>query len=80
MDVAMITLSDAERRALNQVAADTGQSLEALVHEGVEMVIARHSKEGRLTLMRQARGIWAHREDLPDLRRLRGEWEPDPAE
>jgi hypothetical protein len=32
----------------------------------------------RLTPLREGRGLWKDREDLPDLRALRKEWSPTP--
>jgi hypothetical protein len=47
----------------------------------VKQLIAQFQLEDRLSLLRQARGMWKDRTDLPSLTDLRREWdrqiEPD---
>jgi hypothetical protein len=35
----------------------------------------RSERFGRLDRLRSARGIWTNREDVPDIRQLRSEWD-----
>ncbi len=38
-------------------------------------MLLRSKSVDRLEIMRQARGIWKERNDLPDFRRVRGEFD-----
>ena len=67
-----IYLSEAERRGLQALALRHGRSQSALIREAIDSFLERHQPEGRLARLRQARGLWAQRRDLPawdDLRR-----------
>jgi hypothetical protein len=59
-----INLTEQERGALVE-----------LVREAVERLIGEFQREDDLSLMRQARGIWKDRDDLPALEDLRREWD-----
>ena len=52
-----------------------------LVHDAVKQLIAQFQSEDHVSLLRQARGMWKDRTDLPSLADLRREWdrqtEPD---
>lgn len=65
-------LSDSERQGLQALALRSGRSQSALNREAIDSSLERHKPEGRLARLRQGRGLWAAREDLPcwsDLRR-----------
>ncbi|HEX8457436.1 MAG TPA: hypothetical protein VF656_09080 [Pyrinomonadaceae bacterium] len=70
-----INLTEQERRALRKIAERTGKSQVELVREAVERLISEFQREDDLSLMRQARGIWKDRDDLPVLEELRREWD-----
>jgi hypothetical protein len=70
-----INLTEQERGALRKIAERTGKSQVELVREAVERLISEFQREDDLSLMRQARGIWQDREDLPALEDLRREWD-----
>ena len=68
-----IYLTEAEQEALRSLAQDTGRSQSELIREAIDAMLARQEPVDRRALMRQARGMWSDRTDLPDLRDLRGE-------
>ncbi|HZG51439.1 MAG TPA: ribbon-helix-helix protein, CopG family [Pyrinomonadaceae bacterium] len=70
-----INLTEQERGALRKIAERTGKSQVELVREAVERLIGEFQREDDLSLMRQARGIWKDRDDLPALEDLRREWD-----
>ncbi len=70
-----LTLTDDEVRAIHDLSASVGQSPETILHAAIEQFLARHRQQNRLEAMRAARGIWSDRDDVPDLRELRDEWE-----
>jgi len=60
-----IYLSESERQGLEALALRSGRSQSALIREAIDSFLERHQPEGRLARLRQARGLWAGREDLP---------------
>lgn len=68
-----IYLSEAERQGLQALAQRSGRSQSALIRDAIDAFLEQHQPQGRLARLRQARGLWAHRDDLPDWRELRQE-------
>jgi hypothetical protein len=70
-----ISLTEQERGALRKIAERTGRSQAELIHEALARLIRESQREDDRNLMRQARGIWKDRDDLPMLEDLRREWD-----
>lgn len=70
-----IYLTEAEQEALRSLARDTGRSQSELIREAIDAMLERQEPVDRKALMRQARGMWSDRDDLPDLRELRDEFD-----
>jgi hypothetical protein len=68
-----IYLSEAEKLALEKICRQTGKSQSALIRQAIDDLIGRHEMQDRGQLLRQARGLWQDRTDLPDFDRLRRE-------
>lgn len=75
MLTAQITLNDNESQVIHDITEHTGKSLEDILHEAVHQFINRVTSQNRLFLLRQARGMWKDRDDLPDFEILRQEWD-----
>jgi len=75
MAIAGLQLTEDEQATLEAMAKRLGRSPEELVHDAVKALVARDQPELRLGLLRQARGMWKDRTDLPSTRALRGEWD-----
>ena len=75
--VTQVRLTEDEAYRLDELAMRLGRTSEDLVREAVADLLSRSEREDRLTRMRAARGLWADRDDLPDLRELRAEWDRD---
>ena len=73
MTTAQIALTDAEDRALAEIAVQTGKSRDELVREALGQYVIRFRPPERLSLLRRGRGLWKDRTDLPLLETLRGE-------
>lgn len=78
MQRTQIYLSEAERQGLQALALQSGRSQSALIREAIDSFLERHQPEGRLSRLRQARGLWAEREDLPIWAELRQELDRQP--
>lgn len=63
-------LTEEEQVALEALARETGKTAGELIHYAVANLLGR---QDRLASLRQARGIWKDRQDLPDFRSLRAE-------
>ena len=81
MAIAGLQLTEQEQIALETMAQRLGKTPDEIVHDAVKQLIAQFQSEDRLSLLRQARGMWKDRTDLPSLTDLRREWdrqtEPD---
>ncbi|HEY5869021.1 MAG TPA: CopG family transcriptional regulator [Candidatus Tectomicrobia bacterium] len=81
MAIAALHLTEQEQTALTTIAQRMGKTPDEVVHDAVKQWIAQFQAEDRLSLLRQARGMWKDRTDLPALTDLRREWdqqsEPD---
>ena len=73
MQRTQIYLSAAERLGLQALALRSGRTQSALIREAIDAFLQQHQPQGRLGRLRQARGLWAERTDLPDWSALRGE-------
>lgn len=74
MTVTQVTLTDSQAKAVQALSQSKGRTEDEILHDAIEQFLARHTVENRLTAMRQARGIWQGRQDLPDAKTLRNEW------
>jgi predicted transcriptional regulator len=73
MTIAQITLTDTAAQALSELARQSGKTRDDLLREAVEQFLTRHRTPDRLGLLRQGRGLWKDRADLPSLQDLRAE-------
>ena len=70
-----IYLTEQEHRQLHVLSRRKGAPLSELIRRAIDQMLAHSKSADRLELMRQARGIWKERNDLPDFDRLRGEFD-----
>ena len=74
MTTAQVTLSESESQAIEALSRSRGTTQEETLHEAITQFLRQHQAEYRLVALRQARGMWQERQDLPDLAQLRNEW------
>jgi hypothetical protein len=68
-----IYLTEKEHRQLHVLSRRKGASLSELIRGAIDQMLSHTKSTDRLELMRQARGIWKERDDMPDFESLRGE-------
>jgi len=68
-----IYLTEEEQEGLRALARNTGRSQSDLIREAIDAMLARRGPPGRIALLREGRGIWRDRHDLPNPRELRRE-------
>jgi len=75
MAIAGLHLTAQEHTTLETMAQRTGKTPDEFIHDTVKQLIAQFQSEDRLRLLRQARGMWKDRTDLPSVADMRHEWD-----
>lgn len=70
-----IYLTERQRDQLAALSKMYGKKQSELIREAVDNLIERKGQEGRDAILREAAGLWKDREDLPDFKKLRKEWD-----
>jgi Arc/MetJ-type ribon-helix-helix transcriptional regulator len=70
-----IYLTKSEQEALRSLARDTGRSQSELIREAIDSMLESREPVDRRATMRRAQGMWSDRDDLPDLREIRDEFD-----
>jgi metal-responsive CopG/Arc/MetJ family transcriptional regulator len=69
-----IYLTEEEKAQLETIALTRGVKQSELIREAVDELIEKYTPSQRLTRIKQARGLWKNRRDLPALGDLRLGW------
>jgi len=70
-----VYLTDEERDELAALAQATGKKQSELIRDAVDRLIEQSSTTRRHVVLDRAAGMWKDRDDLPDFRALRVEWD-----
>ncbi len=70
-----IYLTREERDSLAALARATGKKQSELIREAVDQFVEKSGAQRRRALIKKGAGIWKDRNDLPDFRALREEWD-----
>lgn len=70
-----VYLTEAERKQLHSLSHALGKSQSELIREAIDQFIMRNlkNKADKLMALQQAKGLWADRKDLSDIRESRKE-------
>ena len=70
-----IYLTERQRDELTAIARTAGKKQSELIREAVDRLIDQAGRSRRDVVLREAAGIWKDREDLPDFKATRAEWD-----
>lgn len=70
-----IYLTEEERSGLNALGKTTGKSQSELIREAIDQLLLQKNDLQRQTAIERAAGMWQDRDDLPDFRKLRADWD-----
>ena len=73
-----IYLTEAQQKALRQLAVRERKKQSELIRQAIDQFLAQSTVQDRLSLLRQGRGLWKDRQDLPDFAAVRREANRDP--
>ena len=70
-----IYLTDKQRAEIAVIAKRMGKKQSEIIREAIDRLIEQSDKNKKNTVLREAAGIWKNRDDLPDFRTMRSEWD-----
>jgi len=70
-----IYLTDKQRSELAVIARNFGKKQSEIIREAIDRLIEQTSQSRIDTALSEAAGIWKNRDDLPDFRAVRSEWD-----
>ena len=70
-----IYLTDKQRTELSVIANNLGKKQSEIIREAIDNLIDQSRESRKKMMLREAAGIWKDREDLPDFREIRSEWD-----
>ena len=70
-----IYLTERQRDELAAIAKTAGKKQSELIREAVDRLIDQSGQSRRKTVLQEAAGIWKDREDLPNFKETRTEWD-----
>ena len=69
-----VYLTKVERKELAALADATGKKQSELIRQAVDNLLEQSADSRRQAIIDAAAGMWKDRDDLPDFRALRKEW------
>ena len=73
MQRTQIYLTDKEMTAVRSIARRLGKTQSEIIRTALDRFIDRENTSSRIGLLRNGRGLWKERQDLPDFSTLRQE-------
>ena len=70
-----IYLTDKQRAELAVIAENMGKKQSEIIREAIDRLIDQSGQNQKKMALREAAGIWKNRDDLPDFRAIRSEWD-----
>jgi hypothetical protein len=70
-----IYLTEYQREKLAVIAKSSGKKQSEIIREAIERFIGESGSSHRESVIHEAAGIWKNRDDLPDFKSIRAEWD-----
>jgi len=70
-----IYLTERQRDELSAIAKTAGKKQSELIREAIDRLIDQAGRGKRDAVLKEVAGMWKDRQDLPDFRSLRAEWD-----
>ena len=70
-----IYLTDRQRAELSIIAKNLGKKQSEIIREAIDRLIDQSGYNRKESVLQKAAGIWKNRNDLPDFRTLRSQWD-----
>jgi predicted DNA-binding protein len=70
-----IYLTQRQKDELAALSKAVGKKQSQLIREAIESLIEKEGRNRRNNVLREAAGIWKDRDDLPDFRQIRADWD-----
>jgi Arc/MetJ-type ribon-helix-helix transcriptional regulator len=70
-----IFLTDKQRSEIAVIAEAQGKKQSEIIREAIDRLIDQTAQNRKIAALREAAGIWKNRDDLPDFRAIRSEWD-----
>ncbi len=70
-----IYLTDKQRAKLAVIAENMGKKQSEIIREAIDRFIDQTGRNRKNAALKEAAGIWKNRDDLPDFRAIRSEWD-----
>ena len=70
-----IYLTDKQRTELAIIANNSGKKQSEIIREAIDRLIDQLGQNQKKSALQKAAGIWKNREDLPEFRAMRTEWD-----
>ena len=68
-----VYLTKEDQSKIQWLASETGKTKSELVRQAIERFVGQFREEDRKSFLRQAKGLWKDRTDLPDFAAIRRE-------
>jgi hypothetical protein len=73
-----VYLTEKEKKGLQSVALAQGVSQSDLIRRAIDDLLARIGELDKAEIIKEIAGIWADRNNTPDIRELRNGWQGRP--
>lgn len=70
-----IYLTAKQRAELTVIARNMRKKQSEIIREAIDRLIEQTGQNQKKMALREAAGIWKNRDDLPDFRAIRSEWD-----
>lgn len=70
-----IYLTDKQRAELARIAKNMRKNQSEIIREAIDRLIDQTGQNQKKAALRETAGIWKNRNDLPDFRAIRSEWD-----